>query len=194
VETWGEAFVLAFIPLFVAIDPLGLAPVFLGLTADMPAPRRRAVANQATLTAGLVAVAFLFLGQAVFRALGITVADFQVAGGLILLALAGRELLGVSETAARPSEELVGVVPLGLPLVAGPATLTTLLISADTAGLAITLLALAANMALVDLAFRFSPHLARLIGLRGLAALSKIVALLLAAIAVHMIRKGWQGL
>ena len=81
---WLTKFLQAFIPLFVAIDPIGLAAIFLGLGQTVPPERRQKIADQAIWTGGLVALGFLFLGQSVFKALGISVSDFQLAGGLIL--------------------------------------------------------------------------------------------------------------
>lgn len=186
-------FLKAFIPLFVAIDPIGLAAVFLSLGRDVPEETRRKIARQATLTGGAVALLFLFLGQTIFAALGITSGDFQIAGGLILFMLAARELV---QSAAEERPNLVegfGVVPLGMPLIAGPASITTLIVLAETVGIRWTLVALAANLLLVVLALGGSERLGRLLGVAGLRALSKIVALLLAAIAVNMIRRGVIG-
>ncbi len=191
-EQWLDAFIRAWIPLFVAIDPVGAAPLFLAMTQGYNAKERRSIANQATLTALFIAIGFLFLGELTLEALNITLADFQVAGGLILLGLAYRELLGKEETQPSRRED-VGVVPLGTPLIAGPATLTILLVQVNSVGVVITLLALLTNLALVLLVFHHSERVARFVGVRGLRALAKIVVLLLAAIAVHMIRQGWQA-
>ena len=188
---WLSKFLLAFIPLFVAIDPVGLAAIFLGLGRNVDRAQRQRIANQATWTGGLVALGFLFLGQSVFRAVGISVSDFQVAGGLILFVIAAKDLLA---SAAEP-EKLppdFGVVPLGMPLIAGPASITTLLVLAQNqaVGLGVTLGALVANLVLVVLALHYSEWLGRKIGETGLRAISKIVSMLLAAIAVSMIRQG----
>jgi multiple antibiotic resistance protein len=185
-----ERFLHAFIPLFVAIDPIGLAAIFLGLGQGVPAAQRQRIARQATLTGGGVALGFLFLGQSMFRALGISTGDFQIAGGLILFIIAARDLV---QSAAEP-EKLpadFGVVPLGMPLIAGPALITTLLLLAETLSVRVTLAALVVNLGLVVLAFEFSEKLGRVIGATGLRAISKIVSMLLAAIAVNMIRQGW---
>lgn len=190
---WFSKFLQAFIPLFVAIDPIGLAAIFLGLAPNMDRAQRQKIADQATWTGGLVALGFLFLGQSVFKAVGISVSDFQVAGGLILFILAAKDLI---QSAAEP-EKLppdFGVVPLGMPLIAGPASITTLLVLAQSAavGLVPTLVALAVNLFLVVLALHYSDTLARKIGATGLRAISKIISMLLAAIAVAMIRQGWK--
>jgi len=191
---WAEKFLLAFIPLFVAIDPIGLAAVFLGLGPSMAPAHRQKIANQAVWTGGLVALGFLFLGQSVFRTLGISVNDFQVAGGLILFILAAKDL---TQPATEPEKmpEDFGVVPLGMPLIAGPASITTLLVLAQSLaiGLTMTLISLAVNLGIIVLALRYSDWLGRRIGPTGLRAISKIISMLLAAIAVSMIRQGWKG-
>jgi multiple antibiotic resistance protein len=187
-----ENFLLAFIPLFVAIDPIGLVPMFLSLGSQVDPPQRRAATRHAIVTAFLVGGCFLFLGKLVFHALGITVADFQIAGGIILLTVAVQELVG-SEVQTRVASKDFGVVPLGMPLIAGPGMLTALLTSGESMGATVTLAALLANLALVWIALRLAEPLSRLIGVTGMRAFSRIVALLLAAIAVNLIRRGWQS-
>jgi multiple antibiotic resistance protein len=185
-------FFVAFIPIFVAIDPIGLVAMFMGLAGNASREHRQREAFIGIFTALCVSVGFVFLGKIIFTALGITVADFQVAGGLILLGLAGRELLNISP-ADREATNDFGVVPLGMPLIAGPALLTALLILVDTVGLVFTLLSLVVNLALVAVAFWNADLVARWMGRQGLRGVSKIVALLLAAIAVSLIRRGWHG-
>lgn len=180
---------MAWIPLFVAMDPVGLVPMFLGMTRDLPPERVRSITWQAVITAGVVAVAFMFGGQLVFQALGITVSDFEIAGGLILLAIAGREMITTRPVTMLAADD-IGVVPLGVPLITGPATLAALLLLMQMPGLAITLAAFACNLLLTFFALRFGHGLKRLVGTTGLKAFSKVIALLLAAIAVHMIRRG----
>ena len=190
-QPYVEKFLLAFIPLFVAIDPIGLVAIFLGLGGHADPHRRRHEATLALITSLAVAVGFIFLGKIIFRALGITVADFQVAGGLILLGIAVRELLDLSAH-NRYAGEAFGVVPLGMPLIAGPALLTALLILVDTVGIMFTVLALLVNLLLVGFAFRYADHFARWMGQQGLRGVSKLISLVLAAIAVSLIRRGWQ--
>jgi multiple antibiotic resistance protein len=186
-----ENFLRAFIPVFVAIDPIGLVAIFMGLGTNASHEHRRHQALLGLLTGLLVAVGFIFLGKAIFAARGITVADFQVAGGLILLALAVRELVGYGRT-DRDTDNEFGVVPLGMPLIAGPALLTALLILIDSVGVVFTLLSLIVNLAIVAIALCNAERFARLMGRQGLRGISKIIALLLAAIAISLIRRGWQ--
>src|ERR1700745_3974523 len=146
-----EKFFLAFIPVFVAIDPIGLVAIFMGLGTSASGEHRKRQAFLGIFTGLCVAVVCIFLGKIIFAALGITVADFQVAGGLILLGLAGRELLGLGPHDRGGSLEF-GVVPPGWPPIARPALLTALLILVDTVGLLFTLVSLLMNLSLVAIA------------------------------------------
>src|SRR5258706_2087165 len=146
-----EKFFLAFIPIFVAIDPIGLVAIFMGLGTSASREQRKRQALLGIFTALGIAIGFIFLGKIIFAAVGITVADFQVAGGLILLGLAGRELLNLAPADREASNDF-GVVPLGMPLIAGPALLTALLILVDTVGLVFTLLSLLVNLGFVAIA------------------------------------------
>lgn len=187
-----EKFLLAFIPLFVAIDPIGLVALFVGLGTSGSHENRRHQAFLGILTGLCVAIGFIFLGKVVFAALGITVADFQVGGGLILLALAVRELVGIGPQDRHGGEDF-GIVPLGMPLIAGPALLTALLILIDSVGLIYTLLSLLVNLAIVAVALCNAERFTRWMGKQGLRGVSKLIALLLAAIAISLIRRGWRG-
>ena len=153
---FAAKFLDCFIPLFVTIDPIGLAAVYLALGRNVPVAMRRRIANQATWTGGIVALLFLFLGRVMFNAIGIGEGDFQIAGGAVLFVIAVRELtLPMSQEKISLSDDF-GIVPLGMPLIAGPATITTLLVISKSIGYAMTLLALAANLVLVAVAFAAS--------------------------------------
>ena len=189
---FAEKFIVAFIPLFVAIDPIGLVAVFMGLAPNASREHRQRQGLLAILTGFGVAIAFIFLGRAIFSALAITVSDFQVAGGLILLGIAVRDLLGFGEGQRSGGDQDFGVVPLGMPLIAGPALLTALLLLVDTVGVFFTISSLVVNLLLVEVGFRYARRIEAVLGKQGLAGVSKLIALLLAAIAVSLIRRGWQ--
>ncbi len=188
----AEKFLLAFIPIFVAIDAIGMVAIFIGLGAGISPARRQQEALLGIVTAVAISIGFLFLGKIVFQALGITVADFQVGGGLILLAFAVRDLLDLGPK-DRVAKDAFGIVPLGMPLIAGPALLTALLVLADTVGVVFTLLSLFVNLMIVAIIFRYADLLTKWLGKQGINGVSKLVSLLLAAIAVSLIRRGWQG-
>jgi multiple antibiotic resistance protein len=187
----AEKFLVAFIPVFVAIDPIGLVALFMGLGTSASPQQRKHQAVLGIFTGLGVAIGFIFLGKIIFSALGITVADFQIAGGLILLILATRELVTFGPPDRGGADEF-GIVPLGMPLIAGPALLTALLILIDTVGIVFTLVSLLLNLAIVAVALCNADRFSGWMGEQGLRGVSKIIALLLAAIAVSLIRRGWQ--
>ena len=182
-------FLLVFIPLLVAIDPLGLVPLFLSVTEGMTPERRRRTSFEAVTASLVICLVFMFLGGAIFNFLGIADYDFRIAGGTLLLVLAIYDLLHRGKPAVEESET-VGIVPLARPLIAGPATLTTLLVLAEQHGYRWTALSLSLNLGILLVALVYSSLIARVIGRYALSALSKLVMVLLAAIAVNFIRVG----
>ncbi len=184
-----RGFLLAFIPLFVAVDIVGLVPIYLGISRGIDDSERNQLVIEATLTGASVGLAFLFLGDAVLHFLGVTVGDFQVAGGTLLLVLAVYDLLHPELPLRQPGVRL-GAVPLGIPMIVGPAVLTTLLTVARTQGYPITLIAFALNLALAWAALRWAPLIGRLLGDAGSRAVAKVFNLILAAIGVTFIRRG----
>jgi multiple antibiotic resistance protein len=184
-----ESFVLTFVPLFIVIDALGILPVVVSLSADLSGRERRRMVHVATLTAGVVGLAFLFFGRFILNVLDISVGSFAIAGGLVLLALSINYML-TGRIAETVREEMVAVVPIGTPLLAGPATITTLLLLVTQFPTYIVLLAFLANVLLAWVIFMIGDRLARLMGQGGLKAVSKVFNLILAAIAVTMVIKG----
>lgn len=186
-----QRFLEVVIPLLVAIDPLGMIPVFVAMTAQITPQKRLKVSLEAFGTGLVVCVGFMFLGAVIFRFLGITEADFRIAGGVILLVLAVLDLLTMGKTTVH-EEDLGGVVPLGMPLIAGPAALTTILVLAGNPelGYAWTLLGLLVVFVILAVALLLADKIAHLIGLNAIRGLSKLVMVLLAAIAVNFIRTG----
>ena len=190
------SFWLVFIPLFVAIDPIGTLPLFLAMTHGHSRPEKRRLAVQAVVTAFAVGLTFGVAGRFVFSILGITDADFKVAGGLLLLILSVKEIFGATAKnvdAATP-DALVGVVPLGIPLIAGPAMITTLLILHESFSFLVIMAALVANLAIALVLFVYSDRIVRLVGEATAKASAKIIAIFLAAIGVMMIREGLESI
>lgn len=184
-----DTFLQAFIPLFVAIDVFGVLPLYVGLTESMDDASRRKLTVQSVLTAFIISIVFLVAGTIVFSFLGITESDFRVGGGIVLLVLAVYDLL-FSHYVQRSPEPLLGVVPIGIPLIMGPAALTTIILLVNALGYLWTVIALVANMLVVWLAFRHAPVVIRVLGRSGSRATAKVIALFLAGIAVMMIRSG----
>jgi len=180
---------LVFMALFFTIDPIGILPIFVSLTHGLKPEEKKQIILQSLVTASLVAVGFIFLGKTIFHFLGITLGDFMVAGGVILFCLAMVDLTSQSRTRRGPATE-VGAVPIGTPLVVGPAVLTILLMLVGVHGLIVTLMGLFLNLAIVGVVFVYSEIIMRILGTAGSRALSKVMMLLLAAIGVMMIRRG----
>jgi multiple antibiotic resistance protein len=199
-----DAFLLGFIPLFVAIDVFGVLPLYVGITEGMDDRSRRRLTTQATVTAFLISLLFLFAGKLLFSFLGITEADFRVGGGVVLLVLAVSDLVSSIDTERSPSvglsgpgstgRETVGVVPIGIPLIMGPAALTTILVLVDTYGYVATVGSLLANLFLVWAVFTSAGTMTRVLGRAGSRAVSRVAALFLAGIAIMMIRSGIQSM
>ncbi|MBU0650915.1 MarC family protein [bacterium] len=180
--------ILAFIPIFVAVDALGVLPIFVSLTQDLDKKERRMIISYSMVTAVCLSVGFIFLGRAVFKFLGITMADFMIAGGAILFCIALIDILKTGKKRRIPSKEL-GVVPLGTPLIVGPAVLTTSLMIIGEYGIIPTLISVVVNIFIAGVIFLLSDILVKILGEAGSKAITKISSLLLAAIAVMMIRK-----
>lgn len=180
---------LTFIPLFVAVDVVAVVLVYLGIGVRLPEPARRRLILESTITAAAVGLGFLFAGDAILRFLGVTVGDFQIAGGLLLLVLSIHDLLHPDMPLRQPGTR-PGVVPLGIPMIAGPAVLTSLITLARTDGYALTVTAYVLNLVIVWAALRWASLVGRLLGEAGGRAITKVLSLVLAAIAVTFIRRG----
>lgn len=184
-----KTFLLCFVPLFVAVDAVGVLPLFLSLTEGLDTRALRAVVVQSVLTALIVAIAFLALGPTLLTFLGITIPDFMIAGGLLLFAISLKDLL-LGEKRPAADIESLGAVPIGIPLITGPAVLTTCLLLANTYGRTLAAAAVTINILLAGVIFWFAGPLARLLGRTGTKTVSKVASLLLAAIAVMLARRG----
>ena len=184
-----KPFLATLIPLMVALDAPATLPLYVGMTEGSTAQERKKIVRQSIVTAFLVTIGFILLGQVVFNALGILVQDFMIAGGLVLLIIAVADVVRAGERKIEPSPEF-GVVPLGTPLIAGPGTLTTALVLTGTEGYLAVILSLIVNLLLAWIIFSQSERIIRFIGLSGSRAFAKVASLILAAFAVKMIRSG----
>ncbi len=178
-----------FIPLFVAIDVFAILPIFFTLTADIPRQHRQVIIRDSIVTALIVSLIFVALGEAIFNILGITSDDFKIAGGLILLIFAIFEIIKPEEQRRKPVGR-VGVVPIGVPLIVGPAVLTTLLVLENHYGIIPTIISLVLNFFIVWISFINADRIINFFGKGGIIGISKVMALLLASIAIMMIRLG----
>jgi multiple antibiotic resistance protein len=178
-----------FIPLFVATNIFMLLPVFISLTREMAKLKKKVVIRDSILTAIIVSFLFMALGELIFRILGITPDDFKIAGGIVLLVFAVRDLVHSGEDRMKPDIK-VGVVPIGVPLIVGPAVLTNILLLADHYGVVPTLVALVLNLFIVWITLINAERIINVVGKGGIIGIAKVMALLLASIAIMMIRIG----
>lgn len=189
-----DALLKSFISLFVAIDALGGLPLLMGLTKDLPRKQKQKLLLKATAAAWVIGCIFLFGGKSIFQFLGILENDFRVAGGLLLIVFAMRDLMVSSSHQGAPAPLRVGIVPIAVPLIIGPAALATILLSAEQYGSGITVLSLTANSLFALLVFLFGDRLFAWLGEDFSDTVAKISSLLLAAIGVMLVRSGLQGL
>ena len=185
-----DAFWLCFVPLFVAVDAFGVLPLFLSFTEGIEQKRLRTLITVSVITATVVGLLFLLIGEVVLRMLGITVADFMIAGGIILFLISISDIVTVEKPLRRVHTQTLGPVPIGVPLIVGPAVLTTIMLLSRQYGLLPTAIAMVANILIAGILFFTSGYVIKLIGTAGSTILSKISSLFLAAIAVMMVRKG----
>ncbi len=180
---------MAFISIFVAVDAAGVLPIYISLTHGLDKKEKISILIQSLVTALLISIGFIFLGKAIFKYLGITIGDFMISGGIVLFCIAIIDLLTNEKKRKLPSNDL-GVVPIGTPLIAGPAVLTTCLIIIPEYGLISTLISIFINILLAVIIFYFSDFIIKILGENGTKAISKVTSLLLSAFAIMMIRKG----
>ncbi len=196
-------FVTVFVSVFSVLNPFGAIPTLMAFSRSYSGMERRMVVLRSVLVAGGMIMGFMLVGIYVFDVLGIDIADFEVAGGILLFKVAFDMLQGrVSTTKLTEEErdeslekESVGIVPIGTPLLAGPGTITTAMIYFNSSGIGLTgrLVVLAAVILVIVLTFvvlTLSTFLFDRLGKTGPLLISRIMGLLLAAIAVSFVAAG----
>lgn len=199
-------FIKALVALFTVVDPIGQVPLVLALTAGMPAAKRRRGITRAVLIAGGVIAVFGVFGQAIFNYLGVTAPAFSIAGGALLFLIAIDMLFGrpsgaretpreAQEALSKPDDTAVFTFPLAIPMIAGPGTITTVILLVDNAGgdpLKLLIVAVAAALTLLAswLAMRVSVRIQAALGTTGILVFSRVLGMLVAAIAVQFILNG----
>lgn len=202
-----DYFINAFAMLFVTIDPVGLAPMFLAVTAGMSASDRRKVAIRATATAAGILLIFYASGQTVLNVLGISVSAFRVAGGILLFLIAIEMVFGKrqerkAETAEKAVESQghhgtvneVAIFPLAIPLISGPATISAIILLSSQAPDAVAYAGLGGVIAVILLsclgAFLLADRLERLLGETAQLVITRLLGVLLAALSVQFVADG----
>jgi multiple antibiotic resistance protein len=184
----SSVFVQTFVAVFVLADALGNAPIVLVLTKGMDAPQRRRVIDRGTLVATMVLLGFALGGQAILGYLHISMASLKIAGGLLLLLIALDMLQGKLDTPIVEQEKDVAITPLALPLLAGPGTLTTVMIlmSESSQARPSVAIGIVSAMLVTWLIVRQASRIDRWIGAEGALIATKLLGFLLAALAVEI--------
>ena len=192
----------AFVTLFVTIDPPGLAPLFLALTAGMSRAERMQVSVRATLTAFGILVLFAVAGLGILSVFGITIHAFRIAGGVLLFYIAFEMIFERRQDRKEKSAEMaqsdrirnIAIFPLAIPLIAGPGAISaTILLSgtySDVGDRLVLILIVAINLAIAWLVFVAADRIEKLLGATGRIVLTRLLGLILAALAVQFIADG----
>lgn len=181
--------VVTFIPLFVVVDPIGNLPFIIGLSDIEDAVQNRRTVDLAVITATVIGLIFLFLGKLILALMGITVGSFTIAGGIILVILSVRYMT-TGHMIEMIKGEVVAIVPIGTPLIVGPAAITTLLLLTSQYPDWIVLISFGLNMLVTWVIFLSAGHISHFLSTGGIRAIARVLALLLAAIGVNMVIRG----
>jgi multiple antibiotic resistance protein len=193
----------ALLTLFVVVDPVGLVPTFLAVTEDLPQRARRSVAVRSSIIAGAILIGTALIGDWLLRTLSISLPAFRIAGGLLLFSIASEMVFGVrlrregreAEEAVEEHVRNIAAFPLAIPLLAGPGAITATVLLAGRANGNLTLIAILIGIVVLVatscfVAFLFAERIGRAIGLTGNIVLSRLLGVLLAALAVQYVVDG----
>jgi multiple antibiotic resistance protein len=209
-----DTFISAFVTLFLVIDPPGCAPIYAGLVAGASTAQARAMAIRATVIAGLILLVFALFGQALLGAMHIGLDAFRIAGGIMLFLIAldmvfekrterreqraEKVKAGHKDGGEAPMIDDVSVFPMAMPMIAGPGSIATVMLlmsrSSGTEAMGVILLALLAVMVLTLIALLAARSLMRLVGAQGEAVLTRLLGVLLAALAVQYVMDGLKSI
>jgi multiple antibiotic resistance protein len=198
-----EFLISAFVTLVVVVDPIGLVPPYIAITDGLPARARRNVALRATLIAAVILAGSALIGDWLLRTLSIGLPAFRIAGGLLLFSIASEMVFGVrierqSQQAEQAIEEHVrniAAFPLAVPLMAGPGAITAAILLAGRTGgdvmqLTVLLAVIITVLALCYVVFRLAPRISKLLGVTANVVMSRLLGVLLAALAVQFVIDG----
>lgn len=187
-----EEYFTPFLKLFVIMDAFGILPIFLMLSDKMPRKERYKAADKTILVATVLLVLFLFGGIAILNYFGISLASFKIAGGIILLLLGLKTVLGLKMVVQEKHAEKYEFtsVPMATPLIVGPGTITTVIILVNEYSHLAVLVIAALNLLIIWAVFRCAGQIYKLIGHQGIMVISRVMGIILTAIAVEMITDG----
>jgi multiple antibiotic resistance protein len=195
--------VSALLTLLLVVDPVGLVPTFLAVTEDLPRQARRSVSIRSSIIAGAILIGTALMGDWLLRTLSISLPAFRIAGGLLLFSIASEMVFGVrlrrenreAEEAVEEHVRNIAAFPLAIPLLAGPGAITATVLLAGRANGNLTLIAVLIGVVVLVaascfVAFLFAERIGRAIGLTGNIVLSRLLGVLLAALAVQYVVDG----
>lgn len=188
-----DQFVYAFVTLFVILDPFASIPAFLTLTRKVSDEERRRIAHKAVLIAAVLAYVFLFTGQSILQMLGVTLSSFKIAGGIVLGLMGLETVLGVEINGKKKEDNDSIAVLIATPLLTGPGVITTTILLSQQVGQLVTAAAAFLALALAFVILHFAPLLKDALGEKTINIFSKIMGLMLLALAVEFIRTGLAG-
>jgi multiple antibiotic resistance protein len=180
----------AIIVLFIIVDPFGNVPIFMGLTEKMAETQRRKVFNTATLIGIILLLVFAFTGQEIFLIFGISIYSFEVAGGILLLIISMRILISGSLHENGESPESIGAVPIAMPLLVGPGAITTTILNLQAFGTLVTIMSVLIVLFVTWIILRYVSSIYKFLGKTGAIVIARVMALLIAAIAMQYILVG----
>jgi len=193
-----DDYIREFVTVWVVVDPIGTVPVFIAVTATMSSKERRGVAFRAALISALILLAFIVGGQLLLEALEISLVSFQIAGGIVLFLFALQMIFGPGKPESelsenRPSKEDVAVFPLAVPSLASPGAMLAVVVLTDNNRYSITEQAITTGVVMLVILAALILMLAagfinRVIGISGASILSRVMGLILAAVAVDNVR------
>jgi len=181
----------ATVALFIIVDPVGLVPVFSGMTKDLPKPEKKRMFRNIVYTGSALLLLFALAGQQLLLLFGISLQSFMIAGGMLLLLLSVEILLRGERVQKTPGED-VGIVPIAFPLLVGPGAITTTMISIQSYGLEVAIPSILIVMFLTWVVLRLTDRINRLLGRTGSAVVARVMAVFIAAIAIQFIIDGIQ--
>ncbi|MEM2972357.1 MAG: MarC family protein [Candidatus Bathyarchaeia archaeon] len=180
----------AVVSLFIIVDPIGNLPILISLTQNMPEDRRRNAFRTATITGLILLLSFASVGQQILALFGVSLHNFMVAGGILLLIIAVKILIAGGWEDEDATPESVGAVPIAVPLLVGPGAITTTIINIQAYGFPVTIASVLITFAFVWFIFKFIDSIYAFLGRTGSLVIARVMALLIAAIAIRYILEG----
>ncbi len=187
-----EDLIRAVISLFIVVDPVGLIPLITSLLSNLNKEQSKRVLRSTLYTASSLLFIFALVGKELLNMFGVSISNFSIAGGLLLLLLSFELLIKGWEL--KGNDISIGAVPLAFPLLVGPGAITTIIISTERYGMIVTLISVGIVLALTMLTFRFMHVLNKLLGRLGSLIISRVMAILIAAIAIELIVTGIRAI